>query len=46
MPGKVGNYDPLRRMDAMRLNLSASVAELRGVFCFCSATRTVFLCRN
>jgi len=26
MPGKAGNYDPLRRMEAMRLNLSASMA--------------------
>jgi len=28
MPGKVGNYDPLHRMDAMRLNLSASAAVI------------------
>jgi hypothetical protein len=28
MPGKVGSYDPLRRMEAMRLNLAASVAVI------------------
>ena len=46
MPGKVGNYDPLHRMDAMRLNLSASVGQTACDSCYCSSTRMVFLRRN